>query len=287
MAIQPIGYLKLWREIATKPIWLNSTPEQKSILITIMMMVNFKPKQWEWKGEQFEVESGQVITSIDTIVKNCGKGITIQNVRSALKRFEKLGFLTNESTKTGRLITVGNWSLYQSEEENQHSSQQRGNKEVTDSQQRGNKEVTPREEGNKENNEIINNIKPLSENNSDDISEQKKQAKLKLENDIEEIWKAYPNKKGKASYLKKIPALIKKYGKDKLIASIRVYDSTVKDKNYLMHGSTYFNGGYLDYINSEVKKYAQNGSNDSRLEEERKRAIERNKKTKCEEEIDF
>lgn len=149
--IQPIGYLKLWREIASKPIWLNSTPEQKTILITLLMMVNFKPKQWEWKGDKFEVGKGQVITSIDSIVKNCGKGVTTQNVRTSLKRFEKLEFLTNESTKTGRLITIGNWSVYQPDEENQQSNQQTPNKDLTDSQQRPNKELTPREERKKEN----------------------------------------------------------------------------------------------------------------------------------------
>lgn len=145
--IQPIGYIKLWREIASKPIWLNSTPEQKTILITLMMMVNFKPKKWEWKGERFEVKEGQVVTSLESITENCGKGITIQNVRTALKRFEKLEFLTNESTKTGRLITVANWGLYQSDEENQQSCQQTANKDLTDSQQRANKDLTPREEG--------------------------------------------------------------------------------------------------------------------------------------------
>ena len=35
------------------------------------------------------------------------------NVRGALDRFVKLGFLANESTKTGRLLTVVNWGAYQ------------------------------------------------------------------------------------------------------------------------------------------------------------------------------
>lgn len=151
--IQPVGYLKLWREMATKPIWLKSTPEQKTILITLMMMVNFKPNKWEWKGEQFEVKAGQVITSLESIVENCGKGITTQNVRTALNRFEKLGFLTNESTKTGRLITVENWEVYQCDEESQQSYQQTANKDLTNSQQRLNKQLTPieeRKEGDKE-----------------------------------------------------------------------------------------------------------------------------------------
>ena len=151
--IQPVGYLKLWREIGTKPIWKNSSAEHKAVLITLLMMVNFKPNEWEWKGMKYTATKGQIITSLDSIVKECGRGVTTQNVRSALKRFEKLGFLTNESTKTGRLITIVNWDIYQSDEKNQQSYQQRGNKEVTKSQQRGNKEVTTKEEGNKDNKE--------------------------------------------------------------------------------------------------------------------------------------
>lgn len=145
--IQPIGYFKMWRELYSRPIWLNSTPEQKTILIAIMGMVNFKPKQWEWNGEKFEAQRGQVVTSLDKIKENCGKGITTQNIRTALKRFEKLGFLTNESTKTGRLITVDNWDFYQGNGEEPNKGD---NKDLTKSQQRPNKDLTPREEVKKE-----------------------------------------------------------------------------------------------------------------------------------------
>lgn len=141
--IQPTGYLKLHRELYHKPIWKQSTPEQKVVLMTLLAMAWFKPNEWEWKGKKFKTVPGQFITSLDSIVIDCGKGISIQNVRSSLKRFEKLEFLTNESTKTGRLITIANWSVYQPKEDNP-------TKLSTKTQQRGNKEVTPKEEGNKE-----------------------------------------------------------------------------------------------------------------------------------------
>lgn len=142
MSIQPIGYIKLWRELATKPIWLNSTPEQKVILMTVLMKANFAPKQWEWKGEKFDLCPGQFITSLPSLAEDSGKGITIQNVRTALKRFEKLDFLTDESTDKGRLVTVGNWYLYQQTELDLTD-------EPTDDQQTPNRHLTPREEGNK------------------------------------------------------------------------------------------------------------------------------------------
>ena len=106
-------------------------------------MANFKSKQWEWKGEKFDVLPGQFITSLESIVSTCGTGIKIQNVRTALVRFEKLDFLTNESTKTGRLITIANWSVYQCDDEAPNIA---ANKDLTKTSQRPNKDLTPREE---------------------------------------------------------------------------------------------------------------------------------------------
>jgi hypothetical protein len=144
--IQPVGYFKIWRELFNKPIWLNSTPEQKTILMTLLAMANFNYKKWEWLGNPYECQPGQFITSLDSIKDNCGSGVTIQNIRTALARFEKLEFLTNESTKTGRLITVLNWEVYQA---NDDEANKATNKDLTNNQQRPNKQLTPREEGKK------------------------------------------------------------------------------------------------------------------------------------------
>ena len=108
------GWIKLHRELLDKSIWQESTAEQKVILITLMGMANFKANKWEFKGEQYELQPGQFITSVKSIVAKCGPGITTQNVRTALKRFEKLEFLTIEPTNKNTLITLVNWGFYQS-----------------------------------------------------------------------------------------------------------------------------------------------------------------------------
>ncbi len=144
------GSIAIHRELYTKPIWLNSTPEHKVVLVVLLLMANHKPRSWEWKGESFTVKRGQFITSLDSILANCGKGISIQNIRSGLKRFQKLHFLTNESTKTGRLVTIVNYSTYQPKEK-------KPTKQPTDNQQRGNKEVTPNNNDNNDNNVIKDN----------------------------------------------------------------------------------------------------------------------------------
>ena len=152
------GWVKLYRELKSKSIWQLSSPEQKVVLITILLLANHEENKWEWKGEQFICKPGQLITSLNSLVRECGDGISIQNVRTALDRFEKLGFLTNVSTKTGRLITVLNWEKYQGKDfvDNKGS-----NKEVTKSQQRPNKDLTT----NKNDKECYKNDKEIKKYN--------------------------------------------------------------------------------------------------------------------------
>ena len=133
------GWVKLYRELKSKSIWQLSSPEQKVVLITILLLANHEENKWEWKGEQFTCMPGQLITSLNSLVRECGDGVSIRNVRTALERFEKLGFLTNASTKTGRLITIVNWEKYQSRD---LVSGKGDDKEPTKSRQRPDKEPT-------------------------------------------------------------------------------------------------------------------------------------------------
>lgn len=133
-----------------KSIWQESTPEQKTILITLLMMANHQEKEWEWKGERYKAQPGQFVTSLPSIVKKCGKGITIQNVRTALARFEKYEFLTDESTNKNRLVTIVNWELYQSKDDELTDG-------LTGNQQATNRQLTANK-NDKNNKNIYNNV---------------------------------------------------------------------------------------------------------------------------------
>ena len=82
--------------------------------MTILLLASATSKQWVWQGHQFKVCPGQFITSLNSLADKAK--VSVQSVRSAIARLEKLGFLTNESTKSGRLITVRNWGRYQGHE---------------------------------------------------------------------------------------------------------------------------------------------------------------------------
>jgi len=107
------GWIALHRKLFDKAVWKTSTPEQKVVLITVLLMADHKGNQWEWKGQKFTTKPGQMVTSSKSIINNAGQGISRQNVRSALKRFEKYDFLTYESTKQGLMISIVNWHTYQ------------------------------------------------------------------------------------------------------------------------------------------------------------------------------
>lgn len=132
------GWIKLHREILDKSIWINSTAEQKVILITILLKANHQSNKWEFAGDQFECKAGQFITSLESLTAACGKGITINKVRTALQRFEKLGFLTNKSTNKGRLITIVNWDFYQDGCEEFNSQENKQNTSRTQAEHKQN-----------------------------------------------------------------------------------------------------------------------------------------------------
>ena len=150
------GYILLHRCILEKPIWTGATLEQKAILITILLMANHKEKSWVWNGKKFKAKPGQFVSSLDKIADLAG--VTIQNVRTAINKFQRLEFLTNQSTKTGRLITIVNWRVYQTEaiaanKATNRTTNKAANKELTKDQQRANKQLTTTNNDNNDNND--------------------------------------------------------------------------------------------------------------------------------------
>ena len=75
-----------------------------------------------------------------------------------------------------------------------------------------------------------------------------------IENHFKLVWKLYPKKlgKGKISAAKK-KAMIK-YTVDQWKIIIKRYDSSVLDKTFLMHGSSFFNAGYVDYLDENYQE---------------------------------
>lgn len=79
--------------------------------------------------------------------------------------------------------------------------------------------------------------------------------------DVEEIWRLYPLKQGKANAIKKIPKLLKQYGKEQIIRCIDRYIQYVDNQRKngfselkYKNGSTFFNTGYVDYLDCNYQE---------------------------------
>ena len=96
------------------------------------------------------------------------------------------------------------------------------------------------------NSEVTNGNNAVIESNTEIEKEKEKE----IEKDIEYIWSLYPVKKGKAIAVKKIPKIINSIGKENLIKCIDRYILEFNNGNYtyMAHGSTFFNGKYVDYL---------------------------------------
>lgn len=73
-----------------------------------------------------------------------------------------------------------------------------------------------------------------------------------LEEFFESVWKLYPIKKGKGQVSKTKKQKLQRIGYDQIKRCVERFvkdmESEHRDKKYWMHGSTFFNSGYVDYL---------------------------------------
>jgi len=85
---------------------------------------------------------------------------------------------------------------------------------------------------------------------------------------FEELWKLYPRKEGKARIKKSKKLELFKIGLEEMTRAVERYKKAKKGKEYeyLQMGSTFFNSGYIDYLDKEYE-------NMKPVEEDRYRSI--------------
>ena len=76
---------------------------------------------------------------------------------------------------------------------------------------------------------------------------------------FESIWKAYPEKKGKSQVSLSTKRKLMQVGEDTLLKCIKGYEEDLRVNSWKkpMHGSTFFNGRYEDYLHTEVRPEIQ------------------------------
>ena len=92
------------------------------------------------------------------------------------------------------------------------------------------------------------------ENSKEKNREEKKKKEKEIDDFFESVWKLYIRKEGKSSVTKKAKEEIFNIGYDKMKKAIEKYNNKVKDSEtrYQLMGSTFFNGRFRDYLESEA-----------------------------------
>ena len=94
-------------------------------------------------------------------------------------------------------------------------------------------------------------------------SDNGKDIKKEIEDVFESLWKLYPRKLGKGSIKPKTKERIYRVGFDNMKKCIERYKASVagKDEQYIQYGSTFFNSGYVDYLDENYT--SSDDSNDN------------------------
>lgn len=125
------GFVKIYRSML-KWEW-HDDPVTMATWYYCLLRANWEVSRWH--GEV--IMPGQFITSLDHMAKDIG--ISVQQLRTALKHLKSTSNLTSKSTNKMTLITIEKWSMYQSAGE-KLTSQSTSN--LTNEQQTTNKQLT-------------------------------------------------------------------------------------------------------------------------------------------------
>ena len=232
------GYIKIDRKI-TEWEWYRNL-NTKVVFFHCLLKANWKDGKFEGKI----IKRGSFVTSIKKL--SLELFLTEDEVRTAIKHLISTGELTKQTTNRYSVITVSNYELYQDIPEQIPSKPQTDTNQTPNSSHSIPKLFPTIEEYNKgikeESEKENNNISCATEIHDDDG----------LEEFFNAIWKLYPIKKGKGQVSKTKKKVLQRKGYDQIKRCVERFINDMegegRDKRYWMHGSTFFNSGYVDYL---------------------------------------
>ena len=170
------GWIKIHRKFLDWE-WFNKS---EAVHLFLYMLIKANHKDAKWQGN--DVKRGQFISSLGNISN--ATGISIQSIRTILKKLEKTNEIKVKSTSQFTIVTICKYECYQDENE-------ATNKPSTNNQQTTNKPSTTNKNDKKEKNILFDDFWSLY---SKSVDKQKCQDKfLKLTDDeIKSIFETLP-----------------------------------------------------------------------------------------------
>lgn len=127
------GYIKLHRKLIE---WgWYSDANTKALFLHLLLTANYRPR--EYRGVQ--LNPGDTVVGFKALSEQLG--MTVNQVRTAMRHLEETGEITRKSTNKFSVVTIAKWEDYQLEEV-----------ESTNKSQTNHKQTTTPKEGKKERN---------------------------------------------------------------------------------------------------------------------------------------
>ena len=220
------GWLKLYRSILDSAVFQDA--EILKVWIWLLCNVAFEQHDTICYGKVIHLKPGQIATGRKKIAQ-C-TDLNENKVYRALTALESLGNIEIKSTNKYSIITVVNWDKYQDENGKRTSSEQQTNSKTTTEEQQDDSKRTQHKNG----------------------KNGKKEKNIYICSFFQSAWDEYPKKLGKNKVTKAAMKQLDEAGEDAVMSAVRRYVEKIKrdgtDEKYIMHGSTFFNGAWRDYV---------------------------------------
>lgn len=220
------GWLKLYRSILDSAVFQDA--EVLKVWIWLLCNVAFEQHDTICYGKVIHLKPGQIATGRKKIAQCTDLNET--KVYRALTALKSLGNIEIKATNKYSIITVVNWDKYQEENNKRTANEQQTNSKTTTEEQQDNSKRTQHKNG--------KNVK--------------KEKNIYICSFFQSVWDEYPKKLGKNKVTKAAMEQMEEAGEDAVMAAVRRYVEKIKrdgtDEKYIMHGSTFFNGAWRDYV---------------------------------------
>ncbi len=108
-----LPWFKMHTKLLRSPVWRNSSPAHKAVVVTILNNANHHEQSWwdEEAGKEITLPPGSFTTSYRTLAEDAE--VSLGAVRNALKRLQSQNFCTAQAHHNYTLIHVTHWTYYQ------------------------------------------------------------------------------------------------------------------------------------------------------------------------------
>lgn len=198
------GFITLHRKIKDSAIYSDS--QAVHLWVHLLLKANHKDNEFVHNGKLVNVKRGQMITGRDKLAAETG--INSSKIQRLLKLFQDMQMIEQQTNSKNRLISITNYHLYQSGEQQMNSKR-------TTNEQQVNTNNNDKQCNNNDNNEYI---------------------------PFDDFWMNYPRKTDKAKAKAKWENMkVTDETYQKIVNHCTVaYQDT--DKQYIPHATTYLNG---------------------------------------------